>query len=210
MPSWASSRSGSSRRPGSRGRARRSTAQPRYVPAHVKRAVWERDRGQCTFVGAAGQRCPARKFLEFGHIDPVARGGQATVERVRLRCRGHNQYEAERTFGSGFMSEKREAARRAAAEARTRAAAAEAEAEARACATAAAERSRAVAEEHAAHVMACLRELGFRAGEARRAVEFCLTIRDATLEERVRAALKFLSPKPRFRGGVGTSLEALT
>ena len=25
--------------------------------------------------------------------------GQATVDGIRLRCRGHNQYEAERTFG---------------------------------------------------------------------------------------------------------------
>ena len=58
--------------------------------------------------------------------------------------------------------------------------------------------------------MACLRELGFRAGEARRAVEFCATFPDVTLEERVRSALKFLSPKPRFHGRVGTSLEALT
>jgi 5-methylcytosine-specific restriction endonuclease McrA len=102
----------------SRPRSRRSSVNPRHIPAHVKRAVWERDQGQCTFVGARDQRCPARKFLEFDHIDPVARGGQATVEGIRLLCRGHNRYEAERTFGAGFMSEKREQARRAAADAR--------------------------------------------------------------------------------------------
>ena len=110
----------------------------------MKRAVWERDRGQCTFVGQTGQRCASRKFLGFDHIDEVAHGGQATVENLQIRCRGHNAYQAERTFGAGFMSEKREAARRAAAEARARAAAAEAEVEARACATAAEERSRAL------------------------------------------------------------------
>ena len=48
------------------------------------------------------------------------------MEVVRLRCRGHNQFEAERTFGAGFMTEKREEARRAAAETRARAEAAEA------------------------------------------------------------------------------------
>ena len=37
-----------------------------------------------------------------------------------LRCRAHNQYEAERAFGAGFMSEKREHARRVAAERRAR------------------------------------------------------------------------------------------
>ena len=44
--------------------------------------------------------------------------------------------------------------------------------------------------------MAGLRALGFRAGEAREAAEFCETLLDATLEDRVRAALKFLCPAP--------------
>ena len=35
------------------------------------------------------------------------------MENLRLRCRAHNQYEAERVFGTGFMNQKREAARRA-------------------------------------------------------------------------------------------------
>ena len=74
-------------RPGSR----RSTENPRTFPAHVKRAVWERDQGRCTFVGESGHRCSSRKFVEYDHIDPVARGGQATVGGLRLRCRGHNQ-----------------------------------------------------------------------------------------------------------------------
>ncbi|TMQ66136.1 MAG: HNH endonuclease [Candidatus Eisenbacteria bacterium] len=87
----------------------------RYVPAEIKRAVWRRDQGRCTFVSEDGRRCQARKFLEFDHIDEVARGGTASVERMRLRCRAHNQYGAERTFGAGFMQQKREQSRRAAA-----------------------------------------------------------------------------------------------
>src|SRR6266850_3947840 len=87
------------------------TTRNRYVPARVRRAVWERDGGQCTFVGASGHRCESRRFLEFDHIDPVARGGRVTVEGMRLRCRAHNQYEAERTFGAGFMRQKRREAR---------------------------------------------------------------------------------------------------
>lgn len=85
----------------------------RHVPARVRRAVWERDRGQCTFVTHAGHRCSARRFLEFDHVQPVARGGTATVEGLRLRCGTHNQYSAERTFGSEFMKQKRERARNA-------------------------------------------------------------------------------------------------
>ena len=94
---------------------RRSTADPRSGPAHVKRAVWERDGGRCTFVSDSGRRCPARTRLEFDHLDEVARGGQATVGGMRLRCRAHNQHGAERTFGVEFMRRKRDEARCAAA-----------------------------------------------------------------------------------------------
>ncbi len=85
----------------------RASANPRTIPAHVRRAVRERDGCQCTFVSESGQRCPERHFLEFDHIDPVARGGKATAERMRLRCRAHNQYEAEQTFGIKFIQDRR-------------------------------------------------------------------------------------------------------
>jgi 5-methylcytosine-specific restriction endonuclease McrA len=77
----------------------------------VKRQVWKRDQGRCTFVSASGRRCDARRFLEYDHIEPVARGGKSTFENLRLRCRAHNQYEAECGFGAGFMHEIRERAR---------------------------------------------------------------------------------------------------
>ena len=87
-------------------RRTRATAK-HYVPAHVRRAVWDRDQGQCTFVSAGGNRCGARILLEYDHAEPVARGGTSTVANVRLRCRAHNQCEARRAFGSGFMARKR-------------------------------------------------------------------------------------------------------
>jgi len=190
-------------------RPRRPSTNARTIPAQVKRAVWEGDQGRCTFVSENGHRCESRKFLQFDHIDPVARGGRATVANMRLRCRGHNEYEAERIFGAEFTNQKREEARHAAraepvaAEARSRATA-----EAEECTRAAAAEagSWALAQEQARDVMACLRQLGFRAGEARRAVEFCATSSEATLEERVRAALKFLCPKTQFSGRIGTIL----
>lgn len=86
----------------------RPAAGLRTVPAHVRRAVWERDGGQCTFVGDTGNRCATRRFLEFDHVDPVARGGEATNERMRLRCRAHNQLEAEWALGREFMMAKRD------------------------------------------------------------------------------------------------------
>jgi hypothetical protein len=86
-------------------------ADSRHVPAAVRRAVWQRDGGQCTFVSDTGHRCEERKDLEFDHIDPYARGGESTVGEIRLLCRAHNQFEAERAFGAEFMRQKREGAR---------------------------------------------------------------------------------------------------
>ena len=57
-----------------------------------------------------GKRCASRRQLEYDHVIPVARGGRATVDNIRQRCRVHNQFEAERTFGADFMRRKRGAA----------------------------------------------------------------------------------------------------
>jgi hypothetical protein len=91
-----------------RPRACRHSDDARHIPAEVKREVWERDGGQCTFVGENGHRCESRTRLEFDHVEPVAQGGHATVKGLRLRCRAHNQYEAERAFGRDFMDTKRD------------------------------------------------------------------------------------------------------
>src|SRR2546423_15690563 len=58
------------------------------------------------------------RSLEFDHVDEVARGGKATVEGIRLRCRAHNQYTAECTFGKEFMRHKRHKAQARVAAAR--------------------------------------------------------------------------------------------
>jgi hypothetical protein len=89
----------------------RATKSKRHIPADVKRAVRARDGDRCTFVSPSGDRCEATKLLEFDHIEPVARGGESTVDNIRQRCRVHNQYEAERAFGKRFMREKRRTAR---------------------------------------------------------------------------------------------------
>ena len=70
----------------------------RHIPAEVKRAVWMGDGGRCAFVGPNG-RCTERGFLEFHHVVPHGAGGEPTTDNVQLRCRAHNQYEAELYFG---------------------------------------------------------------------------------------------------------------
>jgi len=96
-------------------------------------------------------------------MDPVARGGTTSARRMRLRCRAHNQYEAERTFGREFM----EAKRRSSAPRAGQDASADLD------------------------VTPWLRALGFRADEARRAAEHCEGMAFAPLEDRVRSALSF-------------------
>lgn len=73
-------------------------AESRHIPASVRRAVWARDGARCAFVGGEG-RCAERGFLELHHVVPYARGGAATEANIQLRCRAHNQYEAEQVFG---------------------------------------------------------------------------------------------------------------
>ena len=86
---------------------RRPDARTRTIPAAIRRAVWARDLAQCTFTSEDGRRCSTRRGLEFDHVVPFARGGKSTVNGLRLRCRAHNQFEAERVFGAEFMRAKR-------------------------------------------------------------------------------------------------------
>lgn len=78
----------------------------RYIPAHMRRAVSERDGDRCVFVGPEG-RCPETAGLEYHHRIPFADGGLTTVGNLELRCRAHNLYEAERWFGPLFVGEAR-------------------------------------------------------------------------------------------------------
>ena len=74
----------------------------RHIPASVKRSVWARDGGRCAFEGGEG-RCTERGCLEFHHVVPYADGGLATNDNIQLRCRAHNQYEADALFGGREM-----------------------------------------------------------------------------------------------------------
>jgi 5-methylcytosine-specific restriction endonuclease McrA len=151
----------------------------RLIPAAVRREVWERDGHRCAFVGENGHRCEARRGLECDHILPVARGSESTVANVRLLCRTHNQFEAERVFGREFMEGKREQAREKS----------EARAEAENQALAQAE-----ANEQLLDVVAALKGLGIPVERARWAADAARAA-GASLEQHIRAALKLLRPK---------------
>ncbi|ACG74340.1 HNH nuclease [Anaeromyxobacter sp. K] len=78
-------------------------SKPDHIPAHVRREVWKRDGGRCTFVLPSGEPCGSTHRLELDHVVPLARGGASTVENLRIRCKGHNLAEARRVLGDALM-----------------------------------------------------------------------------------------------------------
>jgi hypothetical protein len=73
-------------------------AASRDIAAEVRRIVWDRDGGQCSFVGIDGRRCEERCFLQYHHLKPWIAGGGRTAANIALRCFAHNQYEAKVYF----------------------------------------------------------------------------------------------------------------
>jgi 5-methylcytosine-specific restriction endonuclease McrA len=82
----------------------------RHVPAAVRRAVYERDQGQCRFVDREGRRCPARVGLQFHHRHPFGLGGHHCVSNVALLCAAHNRHIAEADYGPGVGRGRRRSA----------------------------------------------------------------------------------------------------
>ena len=65
----------------------------RVIPAAIKRAVWERDQGCCSYVDpTTGRRCSSRHLLQIDHIRPWARGGGAELDNLRLLCHAHHRH----------------------------------------------------------------------------------------------------------------------
>jgi hypothetical protein len=88
-------------------RQRGATPRHRYIPAPIRREVFERDAGRCTYVDATGQRCRETHCLETHHLQAFGLGGEHEVVNLILRCRAHNALAAEEDFGRAFVERKR-------------------------------------------------------------------------------------------------------
>jgi hypothetical protein len=76
----------------------------RVPPSWVKRTVWKRDGGHCSFQAAGGRRCQSTAGLQYDHIVPYALGGRSDdPANIRLLCRTHNRLEARRSFGDAAV-----------------------------------------------------------------------------------------------------------
>ncbi len=72
--------------------AAKPCASGRAIPVAVKRQVWQRDGGRCSYVDRqTGRRCNSRYMIDIDHILPYALGGGADPGNLRLLCRVHHR-----------------------------------------------------------------------------------------------------------------------
>jgi hypothetical protein len=69
------------------GLEQRSRGQRQPIPREVRRAVFERDGGQCV-------ECDSNFDLQYDHLIPVALGGATTVDNLQLLCGACNRDKA--------------------------------------------------------------------------------------------------------------------
>jgi len=80
----------------------------RYIPNEVKKMVWKKTNGECTFQYLDSKTnsthlCGSKYGLEIEHILPFSLGGTHDLENLTLRCRTHNQLASKRFFGTNAM-----------------------------------------------------------------------------------------------------------
>jgi len=81
----------------------RRTGPRETIPAAVRRAVWDRDDGRCTWPLDGGGRCGSTQRLELDHVVPWGKDGRPTEANLRLLCHCHNALAAQQEFGARLM-----------------------------------------------------------------------------------------------------------
>ncbi len=69
---------------------------PRSISKSQKWKIWQRDEGRC-------EQCGSHKNLQVDHQMPVALGGRADLENLRLLCGNCNMRQGIKSFGLGRM-----------------------------------------------------------------------------------------------------------
>ena len=85
---------------------RKDRTESRYVPSEVRERVFERAGHQCQYTSADGTRCSARTRLEIEHERPFAIYRSHEERFLRILCRRHNRFQAERVYGAKFIQNK--------------------------------------------------------------------------------------------------------
>jgi hypothetical protein len=74
-----------------------------YVPAAVRREVWQRDGGRCQWKMDSGEICGSRLRVELDHVNLRCRGARPIASELRLLCRFHNDVAARAALGDPVM-----------------------------------------------------------------------------------------------------------
>jgi hypothetical protein len=69
----------------------RQPRKSRHRPAEATHQINLRDKCQCVYVNAKGERCVNRRWLDHHHIKPFSEGGTHTAENLETLCRAHHR-----------------------------------------------------------------------------------------------------------------------
>ncbi len=84
----------------------RECKKSRYIPVAIKRSVYRKAGGQCTYVDSeSGKRCSETTHLEVDHVMPFAMGGETLASNLRIRCSAHNKQWAKDVYGVKFVKD---------------------------------------------------------------------------------------------------------
>jgi 5-methylcytosine-specific restriction endonuclease McrA len=86
-------------------RCNKEDAAWKTIPPSLRREIWTRDKGVCTFkVPGTDKICGSKDLVQLDHIHPIALGGKNEVSNLRLLCAAHNRARAEKTFDNPFKA----------------------------------------------------------------------------------------------------------
>lgn len=86
-------------------------ADSRYISSEIQERVQARGEYQCEFRGPDGTRCRSRTGLQIDHVEPFALFRSHDERILRMLCRRHNRWAAERVYGREGIERKIAASR---------------------------------------------------------------------------------------------------
>jgi 5-methylcytosine-specific restriction endonuclease McrA len=81
-------------------------AKSRYIPSEIRERVYARAGHQCEYRAKDGTRCSSRTGLEIEHQRPFAIYRSHDESNLKILCKPHNRFQAERVYGSDLIRAK--------------------------------------------------------------------------------------------------------
>ena len=76
-----------------------SSLNQRHIPSKIRKFIWNRDQGECTYQNKkTGRICASTYQIEIDHIHPIVLNGDADPKNLRLLCKTHNAFVAKKIF----------------------------------------------------------------------------------------------------------------